>query len=65
MLIRVVRAVNDFILAATFSGKGFRSGARPVLPRRFLLKRDFSGEGCALSVISSPLRDGFGPALYS
>ena len=63
MLIRVVRAVNDFILSASFSDKTLRPGVRRGLPRRFFVERGDSGEGRAPSVIFATSRPGFGPAL--
>ena len=63
MLIRVVRAVNDFILSASFSDKSLRGGVRRGLPRRFFVERGDSGEGRALSVVLATSRPGFGLAL--
>ena len=63
MLIRVVRAVNDFILSAIFSDKTLRPGVRRGLPHRFFVERGDSGEGRALSVVLSTSRPGFGLAL--
>jgi hypothetical protein len=50
MLIRVVRAVNDFILSGSFSDKSLRGVMRRRLPRRFFVERGDSGEGRTLSV---------------
>jgi len=63
MLIRVVLAVNDFILPAGFSGKSLRGGVRRGLPRHFFVERGDAGEGRALSVVLSTSRPGFGLAL--
>jgi hypothetical protein len=63
MLIRVVRAVNDFILSGSFSEKTLRGGMRRGLPRRFFVERGDSGEGRAPSVVFATSRPGFGPAL--
>jgi len=51
MLIRVVRAVNDFILSAGFSDKSLRGGMRRRLPRRVFVESGDSGEGRTLSVV--------------
>ena len=63
MLIRVVRAVNDFILSASFSEKSLREGVRGRLPRRFFVQSGDSGEGRALSVVLVISRPGFSPVL--
>ena len=63
MLIRVVRAVNDFILSASFSDKSLREDVRRGLPRRFFVERGDFGEGRALSVVSPTSRPGFGLAV--
>ena len=64
MLIRVVLAVNDFILPASFSEKNLkgRRKARLAAPLFFVESGD-SGEGRALSVVFSTSRPGFGLAL--
>jgi len=63
MLIRVVRAVNDFILSASFSEKSLRGGVRRRLLCHFFVERGDSGEGRTLSVVLSTSRPGFGLAL--
>jgi len=58
MLIRVVRAVNDFILSASFSDKSIRSGVTRGLPRHFFVKNVDSGEDRTLYAVwsaSAPL----------
>jgi hypothetical protein len=62
MLIRVVRAVNDFILSAVFSEKTLRGDVRRGLRRRFLVESGDSGEDRAPSVVLSISRPGFGLA---
>jgi hypothetical protein len=62
MLIRVVRAVNDFILSAAFSEKTLSGDVRRGLRRRFLVARGDSGEDSAASVVLSISRPGFGLA---
>jgi len=63
MLIRVVRAVNDLILSASFSEKSLSGNVRRGLPRRFFVETGDSKEGRALSVVLSTSRPGFGLAL--
>jgi hypothetical protein len=63
MLIRVVLAVNDFILPASFSEKSLRGGVRRGSPPPFFVERGDSGESRALSVVFSTSRPGFGLAL--
>jgi hypothetical protein len=65
MLIRVVLAVNDFILPASFSEKNLkgRCKARLAASPLFFMERGDSGEGRALSVVFSTSRPGFGLAL--
>jgi hypothetical protein len=63
MLIRVVRAVNDFILSASFSDKSLRGGVCRGLPRRFFVRRGESGEGRALSVVFAASRPDFSSVL--
>jgi hypothetical protein len=63
MLIRVVRAVNDFILSARFSDKSLRGRVRLCVSRRFFMERGDSGEGLALSVVLTVSRPGFSPVL--
>jgi hypothetical protein len=63
MLIRVVQAVNDFILSASFSEKTLRGDVRRSLRRRFLVKKGDSGEDRAPSVVLATYRPGFGLAL--
>ena len=63
MLIRVVRAVNDFILSASFSDKSLRRDKGRGLPRRFFMERGDSKEGRTPSVVSATSRPGFGLAL--
>jgi hypothetical protein len=53
MLIRVVRAVNDFILSASFSDKGLREGVSRGLPGHFFVAIGVSGKDRALSIVSS------------
>jgi hypothetical protein len=60
MLIRVVRAVNDFILSASFSDKTLRGGVRRGWPRRFFVKRGDAGKGRTLYAVLSISRSGFG-----
>ena len=63
MLIRVVRAVNDFILPAGFSEKSIKEYQGGALLRRFFVERGDSGEGRAPSIVFATSRPGFGPAL--
>jgi len=63
MLIRVVRAVNDFILSASFSDKSCRRDVSRGLPRHFFVERGDSKEGRAPSIVSAASRPGFGLAL--
>jgi hypothetical protein len=56
MLIRVVQAVNDFILPASFSEKTHRGGVW----RDFLWVRSDSGEDRSPPVFWSTFRPGFG-----
>jgi len=63
MLIRVVQAVNDFILSASFSDKTLRPSVKRGLPHRFFVERGDSGEGRALSVVLVISRPGFSPVL--
>jgi hypothetical protein len=63
MLIRVVRAVNDFIFSASFSDKSIRSDVRRGLPRRFFVKSVDSGEGRTLYAVLSASRPVFGLVL--
>jgi hypothetical protein len=60
MLIRVVQAVNDFILSAGFSDKAISGDVRRSLRRRFLVKRGDSGEDRSPSVVLATSRLGFG-----
>jgi hypothetical protein len=60
MLIRVVRAVNDFILWASFSDQSLRGDVKQRLPRRFFAERGDSGEGRSPSVVLFIFRPGFG-----
>jgi hypothetical protein len=53
MLIRVVRAVNDFILSASFSDKSIRSDVTRGLPRRFFVENVNSGEDRTLYAVWS------------
>jgi hypothetical protein len=62
MLIRVVQAVNDFILLASFSEKTIGGDVRQSLRRRFLAERGDSVEDCALSAVLSTSGPGFGRA---
>ena len=62
MLIRVVLAVNDFILPAGFSERSLRGGVRRGLPHHFFVERGDFGEGRALSVVLSTSRPGLGLA---
>jgi hypothetical protein len=63
MLIRVVRAVNDFILLASFSDKSIRCDVRRGLPRRFFVKGADSGEDRTLYAVWPASRPVFGLVL--
>jgi len=63
MLIRVVQAVNDFILPASFSEKSLSGDVRRGRRGGFLLTRNDSGEDRAPCIVLSAFRPGFGPTL--
>jgi hypothetical protein len=63
MLIRVVRAVNDFILSASFSDKSLGEASGEACGAAFFMERCDSGEGRALSVVFAASRPGFGLAI--
>jgi hypothetical protein len=63
MLIRVVRAVNDFILSASFSDKSIRSDVTRGLPRRFFVENVNSGEDRTLYAVWPASRPVFGLVL--
>jgi hypothetical protein len=63
MLIRVVQAVNDFILLASFSDKSLRRDVSRGRPRRFFAERGNSEKDRARSEVFAASRPGFGLAL--
>jgi hypothetical protein len=62
MLIRVVRAVNDFILSGSFSDKRLGGDVSRRLPRRIFLVSGDSGKGRTLSVVLT-IPAGFRPGV--